>query len=149
MKLKEKQYFIKNKNISELEKILRHENLLINKNLDYNFMFNYINDLFFIINNYIENENLNNDLILKNYIIEKYIKMKYNKKNYNNYFKKDLINIIDIIRYDKTEKHLYNLDKMIYYFLIEIIKNYNETLKYYNENEIKKINKHIKKIIFY
>ena len=149
MNLKEKQYFIKNKNITELEKILKYEYLLINKNLDYNFLFNYINDLFFIINNYMENKNLNNDLILKNYIIEKYIKRKYDQKNYKYYFKKDLINIIDLIRYDKTEKHLYNLDKMIYYFLIEIIKNYNETLKYYNENEIKKINNHIKKIIFY
>ncbi len=149
MNLKEKQYFIKNKNITELEKILKYEYLLINKNLDYNFLFNYVNDLFFIINNYMENKNLKNDLILKNYIIEKYIKRKYDKKNYKDYFKKDLINIIDLIRYDKTEKHLYDLDKMIYYFLIEIIKNYNETLKYYNENEIKKINNHIKKIIFY
>ena len=149
MNLKEKQYFIKNKNITELEKILKYEYLLINKNLYYNFLFNYINYLFFIINNYMENKNLKNDLILKNYIIEKYIKRKYDKKNYKDYFKKDLINIIDLIRYDKTEKHLYDLDKMIYYFLIEIIKNYNETLKYYNENEIKKINNHIKKIIFY
>lgn len=149
MNLKEKKYFLKDKNKNELNKILTYENLLINKDIDYNFMFNYVNDLFFIINNYIENENLNKDIKLNNYIIELYINEKFKKENYKRYFKKDIINIIDNIRYNKTNKHYYNFNKILYLFLIDIIKNYNEILKYYNENEIKKINKHIKKIIFY
>ena len=167
MKNKEKKLIL-NKYNQDLYKILTYENLLLN-NKDYEFLNNFLLDL--IIINY---DNLiiknNNDKILQynfinTYNMYRYLENKYNymndkktfknylinEKNFNKYLRNDIKKIINNVKYNKENEKIfkYKYENLLYYFIIEILKNFSKYLFIYEikEKNFNSIKRNMKNII--
>ena len=159
--------FSKYKN--DLYKILTYENLLLN-NKDYEFLNNFLLDLIIINYDNLIIKNDNDKILQYNFIntydMYRYLENKYNymnnkktyknylinEKNFNEYLKKDIENIIIKIKYNNENKKIKNFsyyENLLYYFIIEIIKNFSKYLFIYEikENNFKNIKKDMIKII--